>query len=94
MGHCAVLINSTIYFIGGLDREGISIIDVQTYQIELKLWTIIGHRTMTRAFYDKDSHTRGYKDSRIYHGRFGATCVYNPLTDRIAGASRDRHVIT
>ena len=55
MGHCAVLVNSTIYYIGGIDSKGVAIIDIQTYDVETNVWKVIGHRKMTRHFYDADS---------------------------------------
>jgi hypothetical protein len=55
MGHCAVLVNSTIYYIGGIDSRGIAIIDIQTYDVENNVWIVIGHREMTRHFYDANS---------------------------------------
>ena len=52
MGHCAVLVNSTIYYIGGIDSTGVAIIDIQTYDVERNVWNVIGHRQMTRHFYN------------------------------------------
>ena len=60
MGHCAVLVNSTIYFIGGIDAKGIVNIDVQLYHIDNKEWEIVSHRDMTRAFYDIHSQEFRY----------------------------------
>ncbi|KAL5263140.1 hypothetical protein ACHWQZ_G008527 [Mnemiopsis leidyi] len=85
MGHCAVLVNSTIYYIGGIDSKGVVIIDIQTYDVEKNVWNVISHRQITRNFYDDDSWTRRYfEDGRIYHGRYAPSCVLNPVTDRIA----------
>ena len=55
MGHCAVLVNSTIYYIGGIDSQGVAILDIQTYDVEKNVWKVIGHREITRNFYDDKS---------------------------------------
>ena len=70
MGHCAVLMNSTIYFIGGLDDKGVIIIDVQTYDIINNVWRVINHRTMTRAFYDAQSRYHRFLDKMLVLGPF------------------------
>lgn len=83
MGHCAVLVNSTIYYIGGIDSKGVAIINIQTYDVETNVWKVIGHRKMTRHFYDADSRFLKFEDGRIYHGRYAPSCVLNPITDKI-----------
>eukprot|EP00116_Pleurobrachia_bachei_P007149 sb/3467411/ len=78
MGHCSVLINSTIYYMGGIGTDGVTLFDIQEYNIETDTWQVTDHRSMVRTDRVETLHAH-----QLFHGRYGASCIYNPVTDRI-----------